>query len=137
MNDALIQPLAAMAGVTAVLWATMVGTRYYAILRRVAPVSYYVGYGGQAPPEWVERPARAFMNSLEVPVLFYLLGVLMLITQSFDALQVTLAWVFVAIRIAHAVIHVGINRVQYRFVAYVSGTLTLIVMWARFLIAHF
>lgn len=130
--ETLIQPIVALVGLTAVVWLTMVAVRNTAVFRGVASVRYYRAYASDIPPEWVERPARAFNNLLEVPVLFYLLCVLMLVTGHFDRTQVALAWAFVAIRVVHALIHICFNRVPFRFAAYVAGCVTLGVMWVRF-----
>src|SRR5262249_32739481 len=92
---------------------------------------YYQNYRDDVPPEWIERPARTFMNLLEVPVLFYVACLLMLSAQACDAAQVTLAWIFVATRLAHALIYIGINHVPTRFAAYVTGCVTLGVIWTR------
>ena len=131
----LIRPIVALVALTGVVWALMVVVRNTAVFRGLASVGYYRGYTGTAPPEWIERPARAFMNLLEVPVLFYLVCVLMLVTQRFDATQVTLAWTFVAIRVAHAAIHITWNDVRVRFAAYLAGCLVLAVLWFRFAMA--
>jgi hypothetical protein len=72
------------------------------------------------------------MNLLEVPVLFYLVCVLMIVTGDFDPIQLTLAWVYVAARFVHAVIYIGLNYVPARMTAYVCSCIALIVMWVRF-----
>jgi hypothetical protein len=130
--DALLHPIIALVSLTAAVWLAMVVVRNVAVQKGTATVGYYKGYTGTLPPEWVERPARAFMNLLEVPVLFYLVCVLMLVTGRYDQLQVELAWLFVAIRTAHALIHIFINHVLTRFTAYLAGCVTLAVMWVRF-----
>ena len=131
----LIRPVMALVALTGVVWALMVVVRNAAVLRGTASIGYYRGYTGTTPPEWIERPARAFMNLLEVPILFYLVCVLMIVTQRFDSTQVTLAWTFVAIRAAHAAIHIGWNDVRVRFGAYLAGCLVLAVLWFRFAFA--
>ena len=128
----LIRPIVALVALTGVVWVLMVVVRNTAVFRGAASVGYYRGYTGSAPPEWIERPARAFMNLLEVPVLFYLVCVLMLVTQRFDSTQVRLAWAFVAIRAVHAAIHIGWNDVRVRFAAYLAGCLVLAALWMRF-----
>ena len=84
------------------------------------------------PAEKVERPARAYANLLELPVLFYAVCLLMLTTGTFDSVQVSLAWIFVAARYAHALIHIGFNYVPLRFTAFLAGATTLAVIWTRF-----
>ena len=86
LNSAeLIRPIVALVALTGLVWALMVVVRNTAVFRGAASIGYYRGYTGNAPPEWIERPARAFMNLLEVPVLFYVVCVLMLVTQRFDS----------------------------------------------------
>ena len=130
--DALLHPIFALVALTAAVWLAMVVVRNVAVQMGTATLGYYKGYTGTLPAEWVERPARAFMNLLEVPVLFYLVCVLMLVTGRFDGRQVELAWLFVAIRAAHALIHIFVNHVLTRFTAYLAGCVTLAVLWIRF-----
>jgi hypothetical protein len=130
--QALIQPVVALAGLTALVWCLMVAWRNLAIVRGNASLRYFRSYTSDAPAEWVERPARAYMNLLEAPVLFYAVCAFMLATGKFDGTQVALAWVFVLTRYVHALIHIGFNYVPFRFTAFLAGTVTLAVLWTRF-----
>jgi hypothetical protein len=132
----LLGPISALALVTGVVWLTMVIARTTALRRGIASMRYYRAYTASVPPEWVERPARAFANLFEVPVLFYLVCLLMLQTGTADSTQVALAWLFVAARATQAAIHIIINRIQYRFAAYAVGCATVIALWIRFLVAR-
>ena len=49
-----------------------------------------------------------------------------------DWLQVALAWVFVASRILHSVIHTGSNIVTQRGLAFVLGFAAVLLMWIWF-----
>ena len=71
-------------------------------------------------------------NQFQMPVLFYLLVALELITHTADIFLVTLAWVFVVTRLVHAWVHTTTNRFEFRFSAYVAGVAVLIVAWALF-----
>jgi hypothetical protein len=54
---------------------------------------------------WPERPTQisnAYDNQLQLPVLFYALVPLALITRKADLLFVVLSWMFVATRLVHA-----------------------------------
>jgi hypothetical protein len=87
-------------------------------------------------PNWPTHPtqvANAFHNQLELPVLFYVLTILVLITHHGDLLFVVLAWIFVLLRIAHAFIHVTDNRLEQRGFAFIVGALVLAVMWLIFM----
>jgi hypothetical protein len=128
----LIQPIVGLVILTGIVWVMMVVYRNVAVIRRAASLRYFQTYTTEAPAEWVERPARAYMNLLELPVLFYVVCLLMLATGRFDAVQVSLAWLFMLIRYAHAIIHIGFNYVPLRFAAFAGGAITLGVLWARF-----
>lgn len=83
-------------------------------------------------PSWPTRTTQisnAFRNQLELPVLFYLVMVLSLFTARAGTILVVLAWIFVATRFLHALIHVTTNNVARRFFLYLAGALVLILMW--------
>jgi hypothetical protein len=128
----LVQPILALFALTAIVWLLMFVYRNVAVARGIAAIGYYRAYADGAPPEWVERPARTFMNLLEVPVLFYVVCILMLQTGVWDGVQVALAWLFVALRGVHAAVYIGINFVPLRLVTYLMGCITLAVIWCRF-----
>ena len=130
--EALIQPVVALVGLTALVWCLMVLCRNLAVIRGKVSLRYFRSYASDAPAEWVERPARAYMNLLELPVLFYVACALMLATGKFDSVQVALAWAFVLVRCVHALIHIGFNYVPLRFTAFSAGSIALGVLWVRF-----
>jgi len=130
-GGALIQPALALVGLTAIVTLLMVAYRNFAIIRGAVSEHYFRAFT-EKPAEWVERPTRTYMNLLELPLLFYVACLFMLATRKFDALQVALAWLFVASRYVHAFIYIGFNYVPLRFAAYLSGVVTLAVLWTRF-----
>jgi hypothetical protein len=77
-------------------------------------------------------PADNFSNLFEVPVLFYVLAVLLYAADNVGLLYLVLAWTFVALRVAHSVIHITYNRVIHRFFVYATGATVVWVMWAVF-----
>jgi len=86
-------------------------------------------------PNWPQRAtqiANAFHNQLEIPLLFYVLVALILITRTQSDAFVILAWLFVLTRLLHAFIHTGSNQVDKRFYAMLAGVAVLVVMWVIF-----
>jgi len=128
----LLQPVVALVALTGIVIFMMVVWRNVAIIRGSASQRYLRTFTSDKPAEWVERPARTYMNLLELPVLFYVVCLLMLATRRFDSVQVSLAWIFVLTRYVHAFIYIGFNYVPLRFAAFLSGVFTLAVMWTRF-----
>jgi hypothetical protein len=91
-------------------------------------------------PKWPERAtqiANAFHNQLEVPMLFYVLTILAWLTRQADLLFVLLAWVFVALRLMQAYVHVTSNYVPHRGMLFGAGALVLLAMWIAFALRIF
>lgn len=85
-------------------------------------------------PPRAAQAARAFENQFEMPVLFYVLVILALITKEADLLFVVMAWIWVLTRVVHALVHTTSNRLSLRFPAFLAGVLILLVMWIIFAI---
>ena len=86
-------------------------------------------------PNWPRRStqfAYAFGNQFEIPILFYVLTILEVITRHADFLFVVMAWIFVVFRILHAAVHTNSNRIGRRFQVFAAGALVLLVMWVVF-----
>lgn len=83
-------------------------------------------------PPRAQQISNCYHNQFQLPVLFYVLVVLAIITRHADYLFVALAWVFVLARIAHAYVHCTSNYVRHRFNAFLVGALVLLVMWIIF-----
>jgi hypothetical protein len=79
-------------------------------------------------PDSVLKVNNCIRNQFEVPVVFYVLIILLWVTQSINIVMHSLAWLFVASRIFHAIIHVGSNYVPMRRRAFMFGCLILIIM---------
>ena len=85
-------------------------------------------------PPGITQVGNAYHNQLELPVLFYVLTILSLVTRHADLLFVALAWIFVASRIVHAYIHVTDNNVNRRGPIFGLGALVLTIMWLVFIV---
>ena len=88
-------------------------------------------------PNWPVRAtqfAYAFSNQFEVPILFYVLTILAIITHHADIVFLVLAWIFVILRIMQAYVHVTNNNVRWRGGFYGVGALVLLAMWIIFIV---
>jgi hypothetical protein len=88
-------------------------------------------------PNWPRRATQfgyAFANQFELPVLFYILTILVIITRHADLLFVLLAWIFVLMRVLQAVVHVTNNNVRMRGAYYGVGALILFIMWIIYIV---
>jgi hypothetical protein len=83
----------------------------------------------EAWPLRSQQISNSFNNQFQLPVLFYVGVLLALWAGGTGWLEAVLALVFVGLRIVHAAIHCTSNRVIWRFQAYATGFLVLVLFW--------
>ena len=94
---------------------------------------------GRARPEQFrenrEEPAEslvvknAIANQFELPVLFYAVSILLYLVDADNPVTVAGGWLFVALRYAHAYVHVTSNRLRYRRPLFIAGLLVVMLLW--------
>ena len=131
MIQAILIPLFVQVALTFALWLGMASLR----TRDIASGAVDRNRIALREPNWPPRTTQfmnSFANQFEVPVLFYVLVILLIVLRHADLLFVVLAWIFVLSRIAQATVHVTSNRVLWRGQAYGLGVLVLLIMWVIF-----
>lgn len=73
--------------------------------------------------------SNSFDNQFQLPILFFVAALVALHLGAVSWLEALLAWLFVALRIVHAAIHVTSNHVLRRFTAYSAGLAVLAILW--------
>ena len=73
--------------------------------------------------------AANFRNQFEIPVLFFAVVALALITRRTDTLFVVLEWLFVLARTVHAAIHVTRNVIPWRSAAFAASAMVVAILW--------
>jgi hypothetical protein len=122
---------------TLVIWTgavlLMTGLRRVLAVRagRVPSDAFRIGESAAVPPELLVGN-RNFMNLLEMPVLFYVGCLAFYVTRRVDSTTLTLAWIYVGLRLLHSYVHLGSNRVTVRFLVFASSNVVLLAMWVRF-----
>ena len=91
---------------------------------------------GESPrvPGSVALPNRNYMNLLELPVLFYVVCLMALVTASVTPVTLSLAWAYVGLRALHSAIHITYNNVRHRLLAFIASNLVLMAMWIAFFV---
>jgi hypothetical protein len=88
-------------------------------------------------PNWSVRTLQVgncFANQFELPMLFYVLTILSIITHHADIVFIVLAWIFVLSRLAHAVVHTTSNNIMQRGPLFGIGMIVLLIMWVIFIV---
>jgi hypothetical protein len=81
-----------------------------------------------------QQVANCFDNQFQLPVLFYVLTILSIITRHADVIFVVLAWIFVLTRIGHAYVFSTSNKVSLRGAIFGLGGITLLIAWVIFIV---
>jgi hypothetical protein len=102
--------------------------------KQVTAADFKYGESDRVPGE-VTLANRNYMNLLEAPVLFYVLCIVDYATQTNLPALAYCAWLFVALRIAHTLIHVTYNNVNHRLYAFAASNLIALFMWFRLFVA--
>ena len=128
----LLWPLIAMAALTFAIWFALVVQRFRH-MKANPPLAENFATGDSARRyfEPVERPAANLANLFEMPVLFFAVVILLLLTELANDIQVILAWGYVACRAVHSWFHLR-GRVKARFFSYLLSVAVLLAMWIGF-----
>jgi hypothetical protein len=95
---------------------------------RIDPRFYKV-FRGDGEPEDVAATARNLVNLYEMPTLFYAGTAIAYAAGQSGALLVALAWSYVALRFLHSAVHLGVNKVLWRFRVFAASWLVLLAFW--------
>ena len=91
-----------------------------------------VALGRAVWPRQATQIGNNYSNQFELPVLFFALVPLVLITHKADLLFVVLEWLFVLFRVVHAIIHTTSNQVSLRGPAFLGSAVVLGIAWIVF-----
>ena len=131
-NNILV-PFFGMMLLTLVVWVYMYLRRINYILQNGVAIDKLKNYEAieRIIPEAVNRPANNLKNLFELPILFYVVCLYLLIFKQVDLLSIYCAYGFLSIRIFHSIIHCTVNIVMWRFTAYFLFSICLWIMIVR------
>jgi hypothetical protein len=118
-----------------VFWTLAMGVWLYAT-RIPALKKYNIVYDPHRPseefhaqlPAEVRWKADNYNNLLEQPTIFYAVALTLAFLNAGSGLNAGLAWLYVALRIAHSLVQVVTNEVIIRFALFAAASIVLLVM---------
>ncbi|MAF82815.1 MAG: MAPEG family protein [Gammaproteobacteria bacterium] len=128
----IIWPLFAMVMLTIIIIFRLGVKRYTAVRNQRVNPKFYRLYRGYEEPDDLVATSRHVINLFETPVLFYVAGILIYVTDQVTWPLVLLAWGYVLMRYAHTVIHLTSNKLLIRFRLFLVSLLFLAVIWSVF-----
>ena len=120
-----------------VLWsllmlAWMALTRLPAMARAGIDLGSVVGARGVnlegVIPDKVNWKSHNYTHLMEQPTLFYATVIILGVAGAGDGLNLTLAWAYVGLRVAHSIVQAVWNRVSVRFALFSAATAALLLL---------
>ena len=128
-QSAILMPVLALVGWTLMVLLVIPYRRFKAAFAgEVTAIDFRFGESDRVPHD-VRIPNRNYMNLLEAPLLFYVCCGVLFALARVGSLALVLAWIYVALRIAHSLIHLGYNKVEHRLLAFALSNATLAALW--------
>jgi hypothetical protein len=126
---AILWPAFALFALTMFVVVRLARMRFAAAAAGRVDPRYYKAFRGEGEPEDVAVTARNLNNLYEMPTLFYAGTAIAFAAGASGAVLVSLAWVYVALRFVHSAIHLGSNRVRWRFRVFAASWAALLAFW--------
>ncbi|MDP3738719.1 MAG: MAPEG family protein [Hyphomonadaceae bacterium] len=135
MEQALIfQPMGALVALTFLVLCNVPLRRFRAVgSKTVTRDDFKFGESARVPGD-VAIPNRNLMNLLELPILFYVLCLALFVSDRVTELQLWLAWIYVALRATHSLVHLTFNHVVVRLLLFGLSNFVLMAMWILFFV---
>jgi hypothetical protein len=132
----ILKPVVALAAWTMIIWLWMYITRIPAMNRAGIDANGMVGSTGgslrsdlvakgEIKASWV---ADNYNHLHEAPTVFYAIAIVLAMVGQGDNLNVTIAWAYVGLRVAHSVLQITSNRVVIRFILFALSSLALMAL---------
>lgn len=131
-----LTPVLALIVWTFVLWLWMYVTRIPA-MRTMGMGKFKTKDDLKQLPARVQNIADNYNHLHEQPTVFYALAIYSHLVGMADPINVALAWSYVGIRIVHSLIQCTFNFIPARFLVFSAGTLVLVAMTVRNVMALF
>ena len=131
-----LTPMLALIVWTFVLWFWLYATRIPA-MRALGMEKFRTKDDLKLLPTAVQNVADNYNHLHEQPTVFYALAIYSHLADMADPTNVALAWTYVGIRIVHSLIQSTRNVIPLRFMVFAAGSLVLMIMTVRNVIALF
>jgi hypothetical protein len=139
----ILKPVVALLAWTMFMWIWMYAQRIPAINKLPkdggpdADVGWTGGKLDDILPPRIQWKAHNYNHLHEGPTVFYAVAIVLAIIGQGDGLNATLAWAYVALRIAHSLWQALVNKVMVRFLLFALSSIVLIMLIVHAAIAVF
>ena len=126
----ILGPIVALVAWSLVMMLWMAATRLPAMSRKGIRIGTLVGGRGAdldgVLEDSIQWKSHNYAHLMEQPTIFYAVALSLALMDQGDGLNLTLAWVYVGLRIAHSLVQAIFNRVLVRFLLFLLSSLALV-----------
>ena len=127
----IIYPLLTMVALTLFVTLQLLFFAVKSIIKGEVHIKQYRIYDGEFPAKFISV-RQHYKNMFEMPILFYLLCTLLIISDSVAPLDIQLAWGFVIFRILHSISRIPNKNVNIRFGLFTGSFIMLVAGWVNY-----
>lgn len=136
METTFLTPVLALVSWTLIVWFWMYARRIPAMnAAGLDPQEAQHPGSLNVLPKSARSAADNYNHLHEQPTIFYALIIYSHLVGVADELNLTLAWVYVGLRVLHSLVQITINKVTLRFTLFAVSTLVLVVIAIRNILA--
>lgn len=133
MKSPILLPVVSLVAWSLIMWAWMYAVRLPAIFKMKMIFDSNAPRGKQMdelPPN-VRWKADNYNHLMEQPTIFYAIALSLSMMGEGEGLNVTMAWIYVGLRVIHSFVQSLTNHIPTRFAFFIFSTVPLIVLTVR------
>ncbi len=133
ISTAILGPVVVLLLLSTVMWAWMYITRVPAVQKAGMKLDPHAARGEQMSqlPAEVRWKADNYNHLMEQPTVFYATAFTLALLGAGDGLNLTLAWVYVVIRVIHSLVQATWNKIEVRFAIFLLSGFVLAALIVR------
>ena len=128
----IIYPLIAMIFLTIIVGVQLLYCNTKAVLNREVDIRHFRLFNSKIPKN-LQSISQHYKNMFEMPILFYILCILLIINNNYSQFDVIIAWGYVLFRLLHSLTRISNRNVNLRFGFFFGSFIILVIGWINFL----
>ena len=130
----IIYPMAMLILLNVIVISLLLFFRVKAVRARKVSPRYFKRNKGADLPDHLEGLSQNYNNLLELPLLFYIVCLAIIVLNLNVEEFVFYAWLYVIFRYIHSYVHITYNHILHRLFAFSASCLVLVIMWVKLIL---
>ncbi len=127
----IVYPLIGLVVLTLLVTIRLLYFAINSILTGKVHIKQFRIYDGEFPTNF-QSARQHYKNMFEMPILFYILCILLIINNNYTQFDVIVAWGFVLFRVLHSLARLPNRDVNLRFGLFTGSFIMLVIGWINF-----